>query len=78
MVIWGKQTPNIPPFLLLPPTFIAELDVIWYGISLWSVGVSCPSCVFSQLLEQPQAPHWQGSARSKKGIDSVQALLSHN
>ena len=32
----------------------AERDVIWYGISLWSVWVSCPGSVPSQDLAHPQ------------------------
>ena len=32
-----------------PSPLYAEHDVVWYGISLWSVGVSCPVCVPSQL-----------------------------
>jgi len=33
--------------------FIAEHNVKWHGISLWSVGVSCPSCVPPQPLAHP-------------------------
>ena len=76
----GRQMPSLqmsPPFLLLPPALYAEHDVIWYGISLWSVGVSSPSCVPSQLLVHPQPTHWWGGVRSRKGLDSVQALLSN-
>jgi len=36
-------TLNVP--LLSSSVFIAEHDVVWYGITLWAVGVSCPSCV---------------------------------
>ena len=39
---------NFPSSELLP------LDVIWYGICLWSVSVSCPNSVLSQLL----GPFW--------------------
>ena len=58
-VTWEDKchcTPNISPLLpsfLLPPALYAEHDVIWYGVSLWSVGVSCPGCVPSQLLVHP-------------------------
>ena len=38
----------------LPPALYAEHDVIWCGIILQSVGVSCPGCVPSQLLVYPQ------------------------
>ena len=46
---WEDQHHN-PKCLPFPVAFIAEHAVIWSGISLWSVGVSCPSCVPSQLL----------------------------
>lgn len=50
------------PFPLLPLVFMAEHDVRWCGISLWSVGFSCPSCVPWQPLACPQPTHWaQGS-----------------
>jgi len=39
----------IPPSYFTP-TFTAEHDAIWYGISLWLVGASCPGAVPSQLL----------------------------
>jgi len=71
-------TPNISPFLLLPPTLYAEYDLKWHGTSLWSGGVSCPGRVPSQLLVHPQPPYWWGGVRSRKGLDSVQALLSSN
>ncbi|KAK4827352.1 hypothetical protein QYF61_017277, partial [Mycteria americana] len=43
--------------------FYTEHDAIWYGIALWSVGVSCPSRVPSQLLVQPQPPRWWGGVK---------------
>lgn len=37
-----------------PPSLYIERDVVWYGISLWPVGVSCAACAPSQfLLLQP-------------------------
>jgi len=71
---WGRQNAvaqNIPPFFLLPPAFIAERDIIWYGMSLWSFEVSCPGCVLSQLLVHPQPTRWWGCERGRKGLDSV-------
>lgn len=65
-----------PPFLLLPPALYAEYDDIWCGISLWSFGVICPSCVVSQILMHPQPPH--GWDQERKGLDFVQTLLSNN
>jgi len=35
------------------------------------LGVSCPSCVPSQLLVHPQPTRWWGGVRSRKGLDSV-------
>ncbi|NWU74142.1 NAF1 protein, partial [Onychorhynchus coronatus] len=45
-------TPNVL-FLLLPPALYAEHDAIWYGISFWSLWVSCPGCVPSRLFCTP-------------------------
>lgn len=54
--------------------FIAEYSVVWHGKSLWSGWVSCPSCVFSQLLAQPQPICWWGQKR--ENLDVIQAWLS--
>jgi len=48
----ASKCPFAPAF---PP---AEHKAIQYGISLWSVGVSCPGCVPSYLLVHPQPPCW--------------------
>jgi len=53
----------------LPPALNAEHDVTGYGLSLWSVGVSCPSHVPSKLLVHPQPTHWRGHVRGRKGLD---------
>jgi len=50
----GKTNAITPSASLFLTAFIAEHDTIRYGMSLWSVGVSCPSCVPSQLLAHPQ------------------------
>ena len=55
----------------LAPRFITEHDVIWYGISLWSAGVSCPGCVPSQSPAHSQATRWWGGVRSREGLDAV-------
>jgi len=47
-------------------------DVKWYGISIWSIQISCPGSVPSQLLVPPQPSCWQGSTRSWNVLDSVQ------
>lgn len=77
----GSTTAHAPPSFLpsfLLPALYAEHNIIWSGISLWSVGVSCLSCVPSQLLGHPQsAPCW-GSPRNREGPDTVQALLSNS
>jgi len=52
--------------------FITKCKVIWYGIVLQSVWVSCPSWVPSQPT------HWRGSLRDRAGFDAVQALFSNS
>ena len=71
MVTWEDKCH--PP---LPSSFhfflhIAEHDIVWHGISLWSVGVSCPDCFPSQLLVLPQPPRWWCGVRSRKDLDAV-------
>jgi len=75
----------MPSFQTRPPTssffpqlFIAEHDVAWCGKTLWSFGVSYPSCVPSQLRVHAQSTYWWGGMRSRKGLDSVQSLLGNN
>lgn len=41
-------------FSFFPCAFIAELDAVWYGLTLWSDEVSCPSCVTSMFLCTPR------------------------
>lgn len=53
----GRQIPHLLTSLLsfsFPKAFMAEHDVLWCGVSLWPAGVSCPSCVSSQLLTHLQ------------------------
>ena len=80
----GRQnavTPNVPPFLLLPPALCAEHDAIWSGISLWPVGVSCPGCVPSQLLVPPPAYSLVGWGEKQKRpglcVSTAQHSLKH-
>lgn len=40
--------PPLPPFLL---SFYIWADILWYGVSIWLIWVSWPSCVRSQ--DQP-------------------------
>ncbi|KAK4821436.1 hypothetical protein QYF61_020019 [Mycteria americana] len=44
----------------------ADNDAIWYGIALWSDGVSCPGCVPSQLLVPPPAYSLVGWAEMRE------------
>ncbi|KAF4799498.1 hypothetical protein TURU_054236 [Turdus rufiventris] len=47
----------------------AEYDTIEYDLSLWSVGISPPGYVPSQLLVHPQSLHWWSGVRSRKILD---------
>ena len=49
-----------------PPSKLLPHDVIWYGISLWPVSVSCPNSVPSQLL----------GPFAENGLGSVQHCLA--
>ena len=57
------------PLLPSSPAVIAEQHRVWWGIPLGSAGVSCPGWA-------PSASQWWGSVRGRKGLDTVQALLS--
>lgn len=35
------------------PQFIAQCDIVWYGISFWPVWVSCPCCTPPSFLLIP-------------------------
>jgi len=63
-----------------PHNFIAELGFIWYRVSLWSVGVSCPGCAPSQSLAHPLSTSWEwrGGIRNSEGLDDPQALISNS
>lgn len=44
----GRKIPSLwtsLPFSFVTPAFIADHDIIWYGISFWSIWVTCPCCV---------------------------------
>lgn len=53
------------------PALHAEHEATKCGISIGSVGISCPSYVPSQILAHPQPAHWQGGVTSKKCPDTV-------
>lgn len=74
------QLYNLSNFIirfLLPLDLYAEFNTIWYGICLWSVGVRSVS-VSVQLLGHPLPAHCWSAVRSRKGLDSVWALLRNN
>lgn len=76
-VIWINKhhhSKQLPPLLLLPPASYAEHVSIWYGISLWSLRVTCPG-VPSQLLLHSHTPCWWGDMRGRKGLGSGWVLL---
>lgn len=64
--------PNIPPaFLLFPPTFIAERDILWSAIPLITWGHPSPP------RAHPQPPHCMdrgGMRESLKRISAPEAL----
>lgn len=61
-----------------PPTFIVPHGVIQHGMTLQTAWISCPGSASSQPLVHPQPTRWQGSRRSPKFPESVQALLRNN
>lgn len=56
--------------------FIAEHDVMYYGISFWSFFVSGPGCISSQSLACPQTICWKEWWWWE--ADAVQALFSND
>lgn len=75
-------TPNILTYSFFPTTFSADYVVMGHdimcGTSFCSAGISCPSCVPSQITMQPLPACWQDGIRNRKHLDAVQALLSNN
>lgn len=57
-----------PPSLFLLPALYAEHDAKWCGVSLWSAGVSCPTCVLSKILLHYQPTCWWNGLRRRKGL----------
>lgn len=80
-VAWEHNANARMPILLLLlflPILCAERDATRCVVYLWSVGISCPSCIFSQFLVHPQ-PIWGWSGvKSSKGLGTAQALPSNN
>lgn len=58
-------------------SFIADRDVIWQGISLSSVGVSCPGCVHAQHLAHTSCliEEWDG-VRNGESLEAVHTLVT--
>lgn len=73
LVTWdNKYRPfKLSPFFLPSPTSSTDHDVLCSGVSLWSVSVTCPSCVFSPCPMQPRVPHQCSSTKARKGLGSV-------
>lgn len=52
---------NAPPFFpSSTPIFMADRDSMWYGISFWPTGVSCPGCASSSSLAHPSQLNMSG------------------
>lgn len=62
---WPSQKPKIP---LLPPPLLLLITVVWYELSLWSIWVSCPSCVLSQPLAHPPPPDQRAKWQEEKAV----------
>lgn len=63
---------NVPSFLHLLPSYYADHNIKWCGLSLWSVEINCPDCSL------PWPPHF-GEEKVVEGetggITAVPALL---
>lgn len=72
---WGKGAASPSSS---PPIFIAEHDVGWCGISLWPGQGSCPGCIHSQSLANPQPTQWECSEwrENGKALAFVKAVFS--
>lgn len=70
MPVWQLLGKINAPLSFFPKVFMAERDALWYGIFLWSFGVSFPGCVSSQLLSHPNLPAG-AAARNRKGLNAV-------
>jgi len=60
--------------------FIAEPDVMWYGISLWIVQDICLVMSPPSPLCSLQSIHWVGRVRNRRPwwcADTVQQKLEH-
>lgn len=55
----GGPWAAIGPFQLTPPSLYTEHDILWYGMSLWLIQVSCPGCGPSWLILLENQLSWQ-------------------
>jgi len=71
-----EQLTCIPP----PPStrVTAEHSIIWYGVSLQLIRVSCLTVSHLSLLPAPSLLAVRGTARNREGFDTVQALFSNS
>lgn len=81
-VAWEVKCHNwrfpLPPFLF--PAFISRSIIIWHRISLWSVRVSCPSCVSPNFWESPACSLSGQCEKQKKPwhwVSTVPQQLKH-
>lgn len=61
VVTWQDKC-QMPPNVPLPPpspssAFFVEDYIVWYGLLLWSSGVSCPGCISPQQVGRHQNFH---------------------
>lgn len=60
------------------PCFVCWTCHVVWNVSLGSWSQIFQLCPFKPASCATQAPHWWGGLRSRKNVDSVQALLSSN
>lgn len=67
-VTWEENTGtiNMPASVSLPWASVAGHNVIWHRISIWSAGVSYPSCVPTLPLAHPHPTCWGHRVGKKK------------
>lgn len=73
-----NKTPKLFHRSTFSDQWVAQKFVTFsYLCSLWREFL-CPSCVPSRVPVHLQSPHWWGEVISRKGLGSMQALLSNN
>lgn len=69
----GRQIPYLQMSLHSPSAF-AKHVIIWYQVSLCSLGIS-------SVLSQPTAAYWsleEGAGGLERSLDAVQVVLSNS